>query len=98
MGVGLGVYWGGYACGIICMGLGVYWGGDYSRLLHIIYSFSFHGSSQDYKIHMDMEAVSTVLKSNKNIFLKKSGSEVSVEMYNSFSYWVWYGIWGFDVT
>ena len=32
--------------------------------------FSFHGSLQDYKIHMDIEIVNTVHKSNKTICLR----------------------------
>jgi hypothetical protein len=31
--------------------------------------FSFHGSLQDYKIHVDMEIVNTVNDSNKNMCL-----------------------------
>jgi hypothetical protein len=39
-----------------------------------------------FQIHMDVVIVSTVHKSNKNICFKKSRSEVSIEVYNNFSY------------
>jgi len=39
--------------------------------------FSFRGSVQDYKIHIDMEIAS---------LFKKSRSEVNIKVYNNFSY------------
>jgi len=50
---------------------------------HIIYQlFSFRGSLQDYKIHMDMETVNTVHKSNKNTCLQSQEVE-SVQKYTT---------------
>jgi len=44
----------------------------YLRWTYIIsyYVLSFRGSLQDYKIHMGMEIVNTVHKSNKNVCLR----------------------------
>ena len=46
--------------------------GNYCSFKHIIsyHLFSFCGSLQDYKIHMDMEIFDTVHEGNKNICLR----------------------------
>jgi hypothetical protein len=52
---------------------------------YIYHLFSFCGSLQDYKIHMDVEIVNTVHKSNKIICLK-SQEVKSIKAHNSCRY------------